>query len=507
LTAGPGSVTLRRTGAAGMGEAAKNGGAALHISARAFITTIAILLVLMIGSGILTYVVPSGSYTHVVADGVDRVVAGTFAYAPRPDYPAWRWLTAPLEVLWSPGNIQVITIILLLVLIGGSFTVLDKGGILKVALSMIVSRFKSNKYLLMAALIFFFMFASSVLGIYEEAAPLVVFIVPLALYLGWDSLTGLGMSLLALGFGFAAATMDPFMVTIAQSLAGLPLYSGLWLRAIFFLTMFGLVFLFVSRHARKVEKDPSRSIVFEEDARLRASFDVASAVASEEDASKPRMRAAVKWLGLWVLAAVVFILAATRIPALSPFSFPIMGLFFVVACNGAALIAGERARTLGSCFLLGAKSIAPAIVMILMAMSVKLIITKGGIIDTILFAASGRIGGVGPYAAIAFVYLLTLILEIFIPSASAKAFLIIPILAPLADLVGLTRQTVVFAFNNGDGFANILYPTNPFLMICLGLTVVSYPKWLRWTIPLQAITVVICFAFMAFAVAIRYGPF
>jgi uncharacterized ion transporter superfamily protein YfcC len=152
------------------------------------------------------------------------------------------------------------------------------------------------------------------------------------------------MSLLSLGFGFAAATMDPFMVTIAQSLAGLPLYSGLWLRAIFFATMFTLVFLFVRRHARTVERDPVRSLVYDEDQRLRSSMDVAGAVASEAEASRPRMRAAVRWLGLWFLGAVVFILAATRIKAISPYAFPLMGLFFAVACNGAALVAGEKPR-------------------------------------------------------------------------------------------------------------------------------------------------------------------
>jgi len=483
------------------------GQASLRISAKAFITTIAILLALMLGAGALTRLVPAGSYRRLVELGVERVVPGSFAYSPRPDYPAWRWLTAPVEVLWSPGNVQVITIIALLVLIGGSFTVLDKSGVLKVSLSLVVERFKDNKYALMAAVILFFMTASSVLGIYEEAAPLVVFIVPLALYLGWDSLTGLGMSLLALGFGFAAATMDPFMVTIAQKLADLPLYSGLWLRSIFFALMYGLVFLFVSRHARKVESNPEGSLVYEEDLALRASIDVAGAVAGEAVASLPHMRAAARWLGLWFLGAVAFILVATRVPPISILAFPVMGLFFVVACNGAAIIAGERGKTLGSCFLVGVKSVLPAVAMILMAMSVKVIITKGGILDTILYAASGRIGTAGPYAAVAFVYLITLVLEIFIPSASAKAFLIIPILAPLADLVGLTRQTVVFAFDCGDGFANILYPTNPFLMICLGLTVVSYPKWLRWTLPLQGITVLLCLAFMAFAVAIRFGPF
>jgi uncharacterized ion transporter superfamily protein YfcC len=485
----------------------KNRGTAIRISVRAFVATIAIILGLMVASGVLTYLVPAGRYMHVSDGGVDRVVPGSFAYVPRPAYPIWRWITAPAEVLWSPGNVQVITIILLLVLIGGSFTVLDRSGILKVALSLVVERFKANKYALMAAIIFFFMFASSVLGIYEEAAPLVVFIVPLALYLGWDSLTGLGMSLLALGFGFAAATMDPFMVTIAQSLSGLPLYSGLWFRAIFFASMFALVFLYVRRHARKVERDPRSSLVYEEDQELRASIDVAGAVAGAEESAAPRMRRAVRWLGLWFLGAVLFILVATRVKAISPFAFPIMGLFFVVACNGAAVVAGEKGTTLGSCFLSGMKSILPAIVMILMAMSVKVIITKGGILDTILFAASGKIGTVGPYAAVLLAYLITLVFEFFIPSASAKAFLIIPILAPLADLVGLTRQTVVFAFDCGDGFANVLYPTNPFLMICLGLTVVSYPKWLRWTLPLQAVTVLLCLGFMAFAVAIKFGPF
>jgi uncharacterized ion transporter superfamily protein YfcC len=487
----------------------KSSAASLQISAKSFITTVIIILCLMIGAGILTYLVPAGSYQHLVSGGVDKVVPGSFAYHARPDYPVWRWFTAPIEVFWSPGHLQVITIIILLVLIGGSFTVLDKSSILKVALSMVVARFKNNKYVLMAALILFFMLASSVLGIYEEAAPLVIFIVPLALFLGWDSLTGLGMSLLALGFGFSAATMDPFMVTIAQSLSGLPLFSGLWFRAIFFVTIFILEFLFVRHYAMKVEKNPSCSIVYEEDQKLRERLDMSSFIASDELSSSVKMRKGVRWLGLWCLGAILFILVATRIPVIaqSGLAFPLMGFFIFIACNGAALIAGERLSMAAKCFGKGMVSIIPAIVMILMAMSVKIIITNGGILDTILYTASTKIGNAGPYAAIFGVYLITLILEFFIPSASAKAFLIIPILAPLADLVGLTRQSMVFAFDCGDGFANILYPTNPMLMICLGLTVVSYPKWFKWTIPIQLITALVCFAFMTVAVAIKFGPF
>jgi uncharacterized ion transporter superfamily protein YfcC len=480
---------------------------ALRIGKKAFFSTVAIILVLMITAGILTRVVRAGNFRHEAVDGRDTVVAGSFAYGERPDYPVWRWFLAPLEVLVAPGNVTVITLVVLMLLIGGSFTVLEKGGILKSALSMIVARFEKRRFVLMAAVIFFFMFSASVLGIYEELAPMVVFIVPLALLLGWDSLTGLGMSLLALGFGFSAAILNPFTIGVAQTAAGLPLFSGAWFRVIFFVLTYALVFLFVRAHALKVERSPESSPVFADDERLRSRLDASSVVGSDPRAADPRMRAGVRWLALWFLGAVVFVLVATRFKTLSAYSFPIMGLFFLIACVGAGLRAGEGGRKVGRFFFLGVRSILPAIVIILMAMSVKQIILDGGIMDTILYAASLKIVGTSPYLAALLVYVLTLALEFFVASASAKAFLVIPILAPLADLVGLTRQSVILAYDYADGFTNILYPTNPMLMICLGLTVVSYPKWLRWTAPAQAGAFALSLAFMAIAVAIKFGPF
>lgn len=143
----------------------------------------------------------------------------------------------------------------------------------------------------------------------------------------------------------------------------------------------------------------------------------------------------------------------------------------------------------------------------MVAMSVKHIISLGGIMDTILYHTSEKIRGTGPYVAALLIYLLTMILNFFVASASAKAFLMMPILAPLADLVGLTRQTVVLAFDFGDGFSNMIYPSNALLLIALGFTVVSYPKWLRWTLPIQGIVLGVTLLFLMLAVSIGFGPF
>ena len=127
--------------------------------------------------------------------------------------------------------------------------------------------------------------------------------------------------------------------------------------------------------------------------------------------------------------------------------------------------------------------------------------------DTLLHSASLSISQASPFLAAVIVYGLALIIELFVASGSAKAFLMMPILLPLADLVGITRQLAVTAYCFGDGFSNLAYPTNPVLLICLGLTVVSYPKWLKWTAKLWFWILLITLVFLAIGVAVNYGPF
>jgi uncharacterized ion transporter superfamily protein YfcC len=381
---------------------------------------------------------------------------------------------------------------------------------------------------------FFFMFAASVLGIYEGMVPMVVIVVPLAHILGWDSLTGLGMSLLAMAFGFSAAVTNPFTIGVAQKIAGLPLFSGAWLRVIFFICVYAVLYFFVRAHAKKVERKPQLSPVYEEDREVKELYLGSGPEETEETYEmgmygsgggagsggvrgegaggdrhgyRQRMRRAGMWVVGWIGFAIAFVLVSSRFEAIAFLSFPAMGLLFFVAGVGGGLVAGMSGKEVARTFGKGTLSILPAILLILMAMSVKHIIAGGGIMDTILHRASGIIRGTDPFAAALLIYLLTMVLNFFVASASAKAFLMMPILAPLADLVGITRQTAVLAFDFGDGFSNMLYPSNALLLIALGFTVVSYPKWIRWTLPVQGIILGLIALFLFIAVRIGFGPF
>lgn len=487
-----------------MSEEKDTSKSSLRIGKRAFLASVIIIFCLMMFAGALTKILPAGSYSRVEKEGRTVIVPGSFSYTERPDYPFWRWFTAPGEVFAGSDSLTLITIVIFIIFISGAFSILENAGVMEFILMRIVDRFKARKYLLMAAVIFLFMFLAAFLGIYEAMVPLIVFIVPLAVSLGWDSLTGLGMSLLPLAFGFAAAVTNPFTIGVAQRIAELPLFSGAWLRLIFFCFVFGIVYWFVRRHAKKVEAEPASSITYKLDEKLRMNL-------KEEDrgsAKNPkRMKRATIFFGICMGTAILFILATSRVSSMTDFAFPVMALLFFIGGIGGGALAGSRAKKIAKTFFTGALGILPAILLLAMAYSVKHIIDRGGIIDTILYQASDWIAGRPEIFAAFLIYLLTLVMNFFIGSASAKAFLMMPILTPLADLVGITRQTAVLAFDFGDGFSNVFYPSNALLLIALGFTVVGYPKWVRWTFPLQLIMLTLTGFFLLVAVLVGFGPF
>lgn len=478
----------------------------LAIGKKAFIIATLIILLLMMVSGVLTKTLPAGSYDRKVINERTMIVADSYRQIERPNYPVWRWFTAPFEILVTEGNNTVITIILFLVLISGSIAILEKAGVMRDIVNRLVFKFKDRKYLLMAIMIFLFMFLSSFLGIYEGMIPMIIFIVPLSYSFGWDSLTGLGISLLPLAFGFAAAVTNPFTVAIAQEIAELPIYSGSWLRIIFFAVIYCFLFLFVYFYAKKIEKNPLKSIVYKEDLTkkelLKANSKNDKANAVSEDLKK-----ALVWFSVCMLIAISFIILTSFIPTISDYSFPFMAIMFLIGGIGSGRFAKLDGKQIVRAFCSGFLGIVPGIVLILMAYSVKYIIDMGKITDTILNSAATWIENATTLGAAFLIYLITFIMNFFVGSASAKAFLMMPILSPLADIVGITRQTAVLAFDFGDGFSNMLFPSNALLLIALSFTVVSYPKWLRWTIPIQIFILIVTSLFLVFAVYINFGPF
>lgn len=480
----------------------------VQINTRAFIQSLLILAVLMLAAGLLTRLVPAGSYARLAVEGREIIDPDSFQFITRPAYPVWRWLTAPLEVPFASGGLTVIVIIIFLLMVGAAFAVLDHSGLLKASLSRLVARFGGRKYLLLALVSLFFMCLGAFFGIIEEIVPLVPLMIALAYVLGWDSLVGLGMSVLATNMGFSAAITNPFTLGVAQRLANLPLFSGAWLRVVFFLLVYAIFIIFLTRYARKVDRAPEASLVYLEDQGSRERYAHLTGELGEQNVHDERqLRRGLIWMLACLALILVTLLAGPLVPVLSDLALPLVGVLFLVAGIGSALAAGTPLAQVGKAAWQGLAGIAPAIPLILMAASVKHIVAEGGILDTILHTASGAFSQANPFFAAILVYFLALLIEVFVASGSAKAFLLMPILLPLADLVGVTRQVAVTAYCFGDGFANLAYPTNPILLICLGLSAISYGKWLRWTLQLWGWVILLSLGFLSLAVAINYGPF
>ncbi len=475
-----------------------------QISQKAFIQAVTIIFALMMVSGILTQVIPPGQYTRLSVDGREAIDPASFTFTPRPDYPFWRWFVAPLEVLGTEdGLTKVIPIIVFILLVGTAFGVMDRSGILRAVIAHIVHIFGHRKEALLLVITFFFMAMGAFFGIFEEVIPLVPLMIGLAYFLGWDSLTGLGMSVLATNVGFSTAVFNPFTIGIAHQLSGLPLYSGAAPRLVLFVVVYIILALFLLAYTRKIDRHPEKSLVYQEDLAEKSRY---AQFETSENLNDPLMRRGAIFLGVFFALILAVLVALPLVPLLRDIALPLTGLLFVIGGIGSGLVSGAGKGAWRAAWE-GFVGIAPAIPLLMMAASVKHIIASGGILDTILHYANNALQGTSPFAATLMIYGLTLVLELFITSGSAKAFLLIPILMPLADLVNVNRQIAVSAFTFGDGFSNMAYPTNAALLITLSLTVIPYPKWLRWVLGLWVWILLATIAFLAIAVAINYGPF
>jgi len=475
----------------------------VSIGAKTFAVSALILLALMVAAGILTLAIPAGAYEREEGPAGPVIVPGSYTVVERPDYPVWRWLSAPVEVLGSPDALTAVVIILFIAVAGGSFAGLNEARVLESAVDSLARRYRDRRFLLLAAVSFFGMLLGSLMGVFEETVLLVPVAVALAASFGWDVLTGLGMSVLAVGFGFAAAVSNPFSLGTAQRLAGLPVFSGAPFRVLVLAACYGLYVLFLLRYVRRLERGAGGGISASEGGAGTAGNPGQGPGPADSDLPPASLRGA-KVFG-WAMAALLaVVLAVSLVPGLSDYSLPLMTLTFLAAGLVSALAAGLPFPRWLKAFGVGARGVLPAGILILMALSVKHIVVSGGILDTILHAAAESVSGASGYGTAALMYLLTLGLEFFIGSASAKAFLLMPLLAPLADLTGISRQVAVQAFAFGDGFSNMLYPTNPVLLISLSIAGVSWTRYARWVLPLQAAVFVLTMGLLMLSVAIGY---
>ena len=472
----------------------------ISISVKSFITAIIVILVLMLLSYGLTFIVPSGEYSRTVNEAGQTVIdtATGFKYVDG-GIPFWKWILSPILVLTGNGSGTIIAVIVFLLVIGGAFNCLDKSGIMNHMLDRITHRFRDSRYKLLVILVFFFMTMGAVVGSFEEIVPLVPIVVALAVRLGWDPLTGMAMSLLAVGSGFASGVMNPFTIGVAQTLAGLPMFSGIWLRLVSFVLIFCLLVFFLLRYAKKIERPVEEVLSSGSSNQVMDSLD-----SSNLAGGGAHLDRALKIFAVIMGIGIIFILSSTFITALQDFTMIFVALMFLIAGILAPYMAGLKGNKLFRSFLSGVSGILPAVLMILMASSIRYTLEEAKILDTLLHGAVGIAGRLPKFVIILFIYLIVLVMNFFIASGSAKAFMLIPLIVPLAQMFGISPQLCIVAFAFGDGFSNVFYPTNPALLISLGLADISYTKWAAWSFKFQIANILLTSLILLFGVAVGY---
>ncbi len=456
-------------------------GGVLSVSAKHFITSIIVVAVLMIAAYVATLLVPC-----------DRI-------------PFWKWVLSPFLVLGAEGAGTLIAVIIFLLVIGGIFSALDQSGLMRFILDSLAARYASTKYIMLAVVMAFFMAMGALIGSFEEVVPLVPLAVALAVKLGWDTLTGIAMSLLAVGCGFASGVSNPFTVGVAQGLAGLPMFSGVWLRLVAFALIYMLLFAFVCYHAKQVDRFPvpglGRPIVPpppENDplTDLRTTDD--------DPARSARLASGAKRFGLILGLGIAICLLSGIIPALQDYTMIIVAVMFLAAGIVSTLTSGMTKAELARWFAKGVVTMLPAVLMILMASSIKYTLETAGVLSVLIDGAIRAAAGFPKWGVILFIYAIVLVMNFFIASGSAKAFMLIPLIVPLAGAFGIPAQLCIVAFAFGDGFSNTFYPTNPALLISLSLSGTSYGQWAKYSWKFQAMNLVLTSLILLFGLVIGY---
>lgn len=449
-----------------------------------------LLFVIIIIAAISTYIVTPGSYERVEKEGRTVVDPESYQVVERNTVGIFGILKSIPR-----GLEEVAYIVFFIFLVGGSFGVISETGSVDAGIATLTRKLQGREKIIIPIVMLIFALGGSMLGLAEETLVFIPVMVPLAIALGFDSLTGLAMVLVGAGAGFAGAFMNPFTVGIAQGIAELPTFSGLGFRVVVWLVTTFLAIGFVYRYASKIKKNPEMSPVYEDDKDKDFKVDM-----SEFDNLKNTHKR--------VLAVVVitFILLIWGVTQKGWFITELSALFIGMGIVS-GLVGGLGTDGTADAFVDGAKGLTMAALIVGVARGILVVLTDGYIIDTILHSMSVAIQGLPAYLSAMGMYVFQCLLNVIVPSGSGQAALTMPIMAPLSDLAGVTRQTAVLAYQLGDGFTNIFTPTSGYFMAGLGLAGISWKKYAKWFWPLLVIWFISGAIFVAVAQMISYGPF
>ena len=405
--------------------------------------TYVIIAVIIVLCAMMTWFLPGGQY--IKADG------GTVSYEAVDSVPqTWQVFSAIYH-----GFVKQAGIIIFILVVGGAFWLLNATGAVEAGIRRFIALIGEKDRLVLVALTVLFSLGGAVFGMSEETIPFVGIVVPLAVSMGYDAFMGMLVVYVASNVGFSSAFLNPFTVGIAQGMADLPLFSGMGYRLFCWGLLTVLLSLFVIFYSKRTKKHPS---------------DV------ETVDSKPLTQRQA-----WVLATLALTVAAL-IVGVTCFEWylpEITGLFLAmgIVCG---LIAGFPSGKIVNELMAGAKDILSAALVVGFASGIIVILQDGKIIDSLLHSMQEGLDGSGKAGSLSAMYGIQAVINFLIPSATAKAAITIPIMAPFSDMVGVSRQSMVLAFQFGDGFTNMITPTSGVLVAALAMARIPYSKWVKW---------------------------
>ncbi|MBR3001830.1 MAG: hypothetical protein IKF39_12600 [Oscillospiraceae bacterium] len=473
------------------------------LSAGQVASKILFAVVLLVLAVVLVNTVPAGEFDRMVEDGHTVIDPESFRYIEGAKIPLWYYFAAPFISVASSSS--TLLVMVMLWVMGGVFALLDRSKSLTYLVTVLMVRYREKKYRLMFVMVFVLMLLGSTLSFYDQAALILPLTLGICFSAGWDSLMAMGMSVLSVGYGFACSTLNPFTVGIPQTIAGLPLYSGIVLRVIVFLVIYALLAGFLYLYGKKLDRDPSSSYSFEEDKEIRKNFNYTLDETLLTDRSV--RRGALFFLGC-LLFSVLFSVLALVVPALNSLSMVVILLSLLVGAFGSAfLVKYAPAKQVFKDFLKGTSTTLFGVLVIMIIMGIRQIIVAGNVMDTILHFGYVHMQGISPVIVCYLILFITMVMEFVVGSASTKAYLILPLILPLGSMVGLTSQTIVQAYMFGDSFSNMFYPTSTMILLTTGIMGLPLSKWYKWTWKLILATYAVVLVTLAVCVGIGYGPF
>ncbi len=451
---------------------------------RKFPDTLVIIFSFMILFIILTWIVPAGEFDREVVNGRSVIVPGSYHQVEQnPQF---------LELFIMPikGFESAALIIGFILIVGGVFSLINRTGAINALLYKIIKRSKQNetlKKMVIPLIMFFFSLGGATFGMAEETLVFIMITIPLCISLGYDAIVGVCVAFIGAAVGFAGAFFNPFTIGIAQGIAEIGIFTGWEYRLIVWFVFTSVAIIYVSRYANKIVKDPIKSLVgdIEYDERVM-SFD-------ESDLHLTTKRKVI--LSLLVFSLFLLVIGvqeqALIFDWLSKWYIHELSALFLALGIISGLIYGISPSKMVSYFSEGAREMAMPALIVGFAKAIVIIGEEGKIIDTILYSVSSLGENLPNYVSVQLMFLVQSGINFFVPSGSGQAALTMPLMSPLSDILGISRQTAVLAYQFGDGITNMIIPTSAVLMGVLQIAKIPYDKWFKFILPLVVILTVI----------------